>query len=124
MRSIVFCLALWLLSLSSPAADLGNLKGTVTDSTGAVIDHVLIRVEHWGIDPSTRKIIVDDEKTIYTDGKGQYSLELRAGVYDIFFSCAPFSPVAKKMEIKSGKVTSLSPTMKYDRLTKFVEGRG
>src|ERR1035438_7359865 len=121
MRSIAFCLVLWLLSLSSSATESGNLKGTVTDPAGAIIPYdVLVRVEHWGLDKSTDHYVVD-EKTAYTDGKGEYSLQLPAGVYDILFSSAPFSPVAMKVEIKTGKVTSLSPKMKYDRLTKFVE---
>jgi hypothetical protein len=113
-------LALCLLAVSSFAADAGKLKGTVTDQSGAVSDHVLVRVEHWGLDPSTHHFVVD-EKTAYTGWKGEYSFELPAGVYDIFFSSGPFSPVAKKVEVKGGKVTLLSPSMRYDRLTKFVE---
>ena|ERR1035438_187475 len=120
MRSIMSGLALCLLAVSSFAADAGYLKGTATDQSGAVIDHVLVRVEHWGLDPSTHHCVVDD-KTVYTDEKGEYSLELPAGVYDIFFSSAAFTPVAKKVEVKGGKITLLSPNMRYDRLTKFVE---
>jgi hypothetical protein len=110
-----------LVSCASYGGEFGTLKGTVRDPTGAVMSGVLIRVEHWGLNPSTHKFIVDDEKTMYTDGKGGYSLELPPGAYDIFFSSAAFSPVARKVEVKGGKVTLLSPKMKYDRLTKFVE---
>jgi hypothetical protein len=46
---------------------------------------------------------------------------LKPGAYDVFVSSEGFSPIAKKIEVKKGKVTTFSPLFKIDRLTKVLE---
>jgi hypothetical protein len=57
----------------------------------------------------------------YTDDHGSFSFTLEPGVYDIFISYPPFSPVAMKIMVNAGKESVFSPELKYDPLIHFVE---
>jgi Carboxypeptidase regulatory-like domain len=111
----------WLAFVAALSAlDKAMLKGRVKDPNGATLAGVFIHAQQWVLAfPSDWSVA--DEKTTYTDARGQYVLELPPGTFDVFFSSPGLSPIAKKVEVKAGKSTVFSPTMKYDRLTKFVE---
>ena len=55
-----------------------------------------------------------------TGPDGRYSIELKPGVYDIFFSFPIFSPVATKIKVEVGKTLDFDTTLKLDRLTNTV----
>ena len=104
----------------SQASASGILTGVVTDPVGAVLPGTLIRIERWGSDASKHPVI-ENEFSVYTDAKGQFSIELVPGLYDVFVSSPTFSPVAKKVNVDAGGRTLFSPQLRFDPLIKFVE---
>jgi len=58
---------------------------------------------------------------MYIDGKGDYSVQLSPGAYDVFFSSPAFAPVARRISIKASETKKLSPKLKYDRLTHLTD---
>ena len=109
-----------LLALPAFGSDTGTLRGTVRDPDGAVFDGVQVHVVLWGAG-ITRKMTVVAEDTSFTDGSGNYSFHLAPGTYDIFFSSPTISPVAKKVIVNANRETVVSPKVKYDKLTRFIE---
>lgn len=102
------------------ASDVGTLEGSVTDPDGAVVSNVLVHFVRWGVG-SKSNIDLTDQRDVRTDAHGQYVVELAPGLYDVLFSSPAFAPIAKKIEVKAGGRITLSPKMKYDRLTKTIE---
>lgn len=121
IQKITCALMSMLLCLGAFGADDGTLKGTLKDPSGAVVSGVRVHIAHWGLDPATRKTTIDFEKTVYTDEKGNYSVQLSPGVYDVFFSSPAFAPSALKVSIKASEIKDLSPKLKYDRLTRGTD---
>lgn len=79
-----------------------------------------MRIEHWSFDPLHR-LVLRDEHVLYTNGKGEFSIPLAPGLYDVFVSSAVLSPVAKKVEVKAGKETVFSPELQEDKLIQHIE---
>jgi hypothetical protein len=115
------CVLTIFLSGASFAADTdGTLRGAVTDLSGAVIPNVAVRVVHWDtseIGNATMK----EYSLLKTGADGRYSIDLKPGVYDIFFSFTVFSPVAMKVKVEAGKTLDFDTKLKVDRLTETVE---
>lgn len=109
-------------SLSVPirASSLGTLQGIVTDSTGAVVPDATIMVVHWTAD-SRNHLNPSVEPMVRTDSQGRFSIQLPAGLCDIFISYSMFSPFAKKVKIDADKVTTLKPKLAFDRLVHGIE---
>ena len=99
---------------------VGILNGVITDSTGASVADVLIRLEHWGTDELHDPKLLN-ELVVRTDGDGKYTIELDPGLYDLFISTLMFSPVAKKIRIEAGKTSVFSPKLRLDRLIQIIE---
>lgn len=116
IRVAIFCV---LLAVFCRAADLGVLKGVVTDPTGAVVSGVLVRVERWQANEA-KHFVLQDGIVMYTDRDGRFSRLLPPGLYDVFISDAAFSPIATKVRVEAGKETTFSPELKYDPLIEFV----
>jgi hypothetical protein len=51
---------------------------------------------------------------------GRYSIGLKPGVYDVFFSFPIFSPVAVKVKLEAGKTVDFDTKLKLDHLTNTV----
>ena len=103
MNTLRLLSILFLFTFSIKAA---TLSGTIRDSEGAAIAnaHVVI---HW--DPAGSNYLSDNigtngDKTAATDEKGQFSLELPSGFYDVFVTATAFSPNCEKIRIE-GKDT-------------------
>jgi hypothetical protein len=79
--TLLLCAALF-ASFNAPAKTPSGLKGRVVDGFQAPIGNVFVLVH--GIRGS--------DEFCKTDPSGQYSVELPAGVYDVFFSSPGFSP--------------------------------
>lgn len=106
------------ISENSPA---GTLTGVITDPVGAIVQGATIRVQHWVFDKYMHHPRETCDAEVYTDDAGRFSVSLPPGEYDIFIGYPSMSPVAKKIEIKSGKATTLNRQLKFDPLTKFID---
>lgn len=115
------CVAVLLLGPPTWASERGTLKGEVTDAAGAVLGHALVRLERWTIDKDRMHPVIDSDLVVYTDSKGQYSVQVERGLYDVFISSGAFTPVAKKVRIDPSKETVFSPQLKFDPLVQSVE---
>ena len=92
---------LFLLALVPLSVRAATLSGTVVDSQGAVIPKAYLSV-HWdsvGLDGVKDNLGTSDNKTVTTDATGHFSLELPAGVYDVFVSAAGFAPHCEKITL-------------------------
>jgi carboxypeptidase family protein len=71
------------------------------DSQGAVIPKAYLAI-HWdsaGLDGVKDNLGTADNKTVTTDATGHFSLDLPAGVYDVFVSAAGFAPHCEKITL-------------------------
>ncbi len=96
----------------------GTLKGVVTDPAGAVVEGVLIRIVHWGLDDKRKT--VESEIALHTDTNGQFKVELAPGIYDLFLSGPWSSPVAKQVKVEAGKETEFNPKLEIGRFIKLI----
>jgi hypothetical protein len=105
----------------SRATDLGTVKGTVTDAVGATLDQAVVRLERWDTNKNTMHPVIAADLVVYTDRKGQYSIRVSPGLYDVFVSSRAFTPVAKKIRVGPNVEVDFSPELKFDPLVEFVE---
>jgi len=88
----------------SPEKD-GLLHGNVVDPSGAAIQgFILVHSDRWN------KI----NKQIPVSKLGEFKVQLAPGLYDFFVASPGFLPIARVIEIKSEKPTTLKLTMKLD----------
>ncbi|HKW75564.1 MAG TPA: carboxypeptidase-like regulatory domain-containing protein [Terriglobales bacterium] len=120
LRLILLCGALF-LSGACDEPKPGTLKGVITDPNGAIIVEATIRVQHWTFDKDMHHPREKCDDELYTDDAGRFAISLQPGDYDVFIAYPGMSPVAKKIEIKSGKTATLNRQLKFDRLTKLIE---
>jgi hypothetical protein len=115
------CVFAIFLSGSSLAADTkGTLQGVVMDFTGAVIPNAAVRVVHWDTSEPGNPMVKEDS-ALKTGADGRYSIDLKPGIYDIFFSFPIFTPVAVKVKVEAGKTFDFDPKLKMDSLTSTVQ---
>jgi len=103
MRFLCSSVVLFLAAISTNAA---TLTGTIRDFDGAIIPDAFIIV-HWDSGSSNGldgKVVIQQDVTATSDSKGQFSLELPAGIYDIFVTAAVFSPHCEKIRLKDKEV--------------------
>ncbi|MEK7830475.1 MAG: carboxypeptidase regulatory-like domain-containing protein, partial [Acidobacteriota bacterium] len=108
----ILCVSFLLAALShtSPAQSRASLAGRVTDSTGAAINGVLVTARQQGN---------SFERSINTDGSGNYRLEdLLPGDYQITARGAGFSLTARTIKLNAGQ--SLDFTLRPGQLAADV----
>ena len=81
------------------------LAGQIQDRVGATIQAFVLVHSDRG-----NKI----DKQVPVDKEGEFTMELAPGLYDFFVASPGFLPIAKVIEIKDGKRTTLKLTMKVD----------
>jgi Carboxypeptidase regulatory-like domain len=113
-------LTIWLNGFSWAADIGGTLRGVVTDLTGAVVPNVAVRVVHWDTSVVGRTTLKEDS-ALKTGADGRYSINLKPGLYDIFFSFPIFAPVAMKVKVEAGKTVDFDTKLRLDRLTNTVK---
>jgi len=97
------------------APETGSLKDVVSDEYGAVVPRASILIQHWiRLDEGKPHWVPVSEPAAYTDAEGRFSIQLVAGVYDVFVSTPGLSPFAKKIKIKARKVTKLDSKLRCD----------
>jgi len=105
---------------SSPQVKLtGTLKGVVRGPAGELANEAKVRVEQWYFNEGKPHFLT--EIVLYTDQKGEFSVGVPAGAYDVIVSRPDCEPVAKKLKVVSGKETIFKPQLKGSKLTEFIE---
>ena len=96
---LLLSLALALAFSRSLFAD-SPLHGTVADEGGAGIGQAMVLL-HWNSAGSTvglsSNVGIRRDVVLYTDNKGQFSVNLPPGFYDIFVTARAFSPTCQKI---------------------------
>jgi len=91
-----------------------SLNGTVRDSSGGVISGAVIIV-HWDPSGSGNKEMRPD--AILGSGlKGEFSVQLQPGFYDVFVSSPAFTPLCRKIRIRDGRSIRFDPRLPADAL--------
>jgi hypothetical protein len=94
------------ISTRSAAPVDGLLLGSVVDPADAPIPaFILVHSDH-------RDNKINAQVPVKPDGT--FQLNLAPGLYDLFVGYSAFLPIAKVVEIKSGRTTHLKLTMKLD----------
>jgi len=83
----------------------GVLAGHIHDRAGATIQAFVLVHSDRG-----NKI----DKQVRVDKDGEFKIELAPGLYVFFVASPGFLPIAKVIEIKGGRPTTLKLTMKVD----------
>ena len=114
-------LGLWagLQSSTPQATSTGTLRGIVRGPAGELASEVKVRIEDWYFDQGKPHFLT--EIVLYTDQKGEFSVRVPAGVYDVMVSRPDCEPVAKKLKVVSGKDTIFKPELKISKLTELIE---
>jgi hypothetical protein len=96
-------LLLLLLVVNPLSVRAATLSGTITDESTGVIPRafVLIRWDPVGLDGVKNNPGTTEDKTATTDSSGHFSIDVPAGVYDIFVSAAGFAPHAEKITLNA-----------------------
>jgi hypothetical protein len=106
-------------SPASQSTHPGTLKGVVTGPSGELAQNVKVRVEQWYSDEGKSRALT--EVVSFTDEKGEFSVSVPAGVYDVIVSAPACEPVAKKLKVISGKDTSFNPKLRITKLAEFIQ---
>ena len=96
-------LLLLLLVVTPLSVRAATLSGTVTDVYGGAIPkaYVVIRWDPVGLDGVRDKLGMTENKTATTGGYGHFSVEVPAGVDDIFVSAPGFAPHSENIASKA-----------------------
>ena len=106
------------LSAATPGL-AATLSGTVRDSEGAVIPtaHVVVHWDSAGSNYLKDNIGTNEDKITTTDAKGEYSLDLPLGFYDVFISAPAFSPHCEKVRLNGKGTKRLEVKLKVSPVT-------
>ena len=109
-RAVMFCFAI-ALAISAYAADTpssGKIKGTVTDSTGAIISSATVLIHRDWPEQNTQDLRLN------TDKFGRFSIELAPRFYDVAIFAQAFSPNSGKVRIRSSQATYYTAQLPVD----------
>jgi len=96
-------LLLPLLVVTPLSVRAATLSGTITDNYGGVIPkaYVILRWDPIGLDGVKDNLGMTEDKRVTADSAGHFSIEVPAGVYDIFVSAPGFAPHSEKITVKA-----------------------
>jgi uncharacterized GH25 family protein len=108
-----------LLLIAAITTQGATLSGTVKDSEGAVIAkaHVIV---HW--DSAGSNYLADNTGTkndivVTTDSKGQFSIVVPPGFYDLFVTAVAFTPHCEKIRLKDKESKTYEVKLKVSPVT-------
>jgi hypothetical protein len=102
-----------LLANLTPTAP--NFTGVVSDQAGR-LSEVTIVVQHWELDPTSKRERPVQNPTITTDGNGRFAAYLPPGLYDVMFSHVVMEPTATKVKIEPIGSTTLDCQLQLSSL--------
>jgi Ca-activated chloride channel family protein len=107
--STVVVLLLIIAALAATDVRPGEIKGTVTDATGAVLPGVTVTIGG------------PDHRTTVTDAKGQFAfLNLNPGAYTASAELQGFRPSYAEVRVRAGATARLTMKMEVGALTETV----
>jgi hypothetical protein len=107
------------LMLATVPAKAGTLAGTVLDSESAVIAdaHIVVHWDHAGSNYLKDNLGIKGDMIAASDSRGQFSLELPSGFYDVFVSAAAFSPHCDKIRLQGKETKTYKIKLKVSEVT-------
>lgn len=115
-RYSFLCLAvIFLLTVAAAAQDRGRVTITVqtkADASGVIgqANGAKIMVVHWTASQMHPTMMQDQVAT--ADSEGECTLNLPAGVYDLFISANGMEPAAIKVQVEKGDNKAVTVTLK------------
>jgi hypothetical protein len=110
------CLFLSLAAAGAVAQTFGEITGTVTDSSGAVVEGAAIAVTNT----ATGQV-----REVQTNATGNYTLPfLVPGVYTARAAAASFKAATRRIELQVGAVARVNFTLELGMVTETVEVSG
>jgi len=91
----------------------------VRDSEGAVIPnaHIIVHWDSSGSNYLEDNVGIKQDITTISDTKGQFSLELGPGFYDVFVTAMAFSPHCEKVRLKGSATKTYEIKLKISPVT-------
>lgn len=112
LASAIFALAVHASTGREPA---GTLSGVVCESHGALVYGANVVIQSWKSDMKmSGRITYTINSVLATDGKGEFSLRLEEGRYDVFIAYPVCLPVSKRVKVEANKETKLEFELKED----------
>ena len=94
----------------------GDISGSITDSSGAVVPNVTITAQHTGTGVT---------RTTTTSSSGNYTLpELPIGTYKVTAKAQGFKTLVQQTEVVAGGVTHADFKLPVGQLTETIEVQG
>jgi carboxypeptidase family protein len=101
------CIASWCAVAQRVSPTTGVLRGQVVDSSEhARISRAFVLLHTSG----------SVDRTVKVDDQGRFSIELPAGVYDVFVSSRGFDPACRKIEVQFGKTLVYNVQLKANTI--------
>jgi hypothetical protein len=118
IATFVCILLLTLFAYGNSPVD-GKLTGTITDEQGASIPnaYIIVRRDPIGTNPrheSTSETIED--VNVHSDPRGEYSIVVSPGVYDVFVSSPGFYPSCGKIRVQDGREANFNSKLKISTM--------
>lgn len=102
-----------LVAFAQMGGETGQLSGTVTDPTGAVIPGARVAITH---------IATGTGRTVTTDNRGVYIVPgLRPGIYEVTVESAGFAVTERRVEVTVGKHVTLDISLTVGAAIAVVE---
>jgi hypothetical protein len=77
-------------------------------------------VVHWDSSGSTvglsGNVGINNDPFLKTDASGHFATELPPGFYDVFVSARAFTPLCRKIRIRTGETFTYNPRLNVDPL--------
>lgn len=117
MKSVV--LLCWIVLVGAIHVGATTLSGIVRDPIGAVIprSHVIIHWDSSGLSYLTDNIGMKEDLIATTDAKGEFSVDLPPGFYDVFIASTAFTPYCEKIRLVGHKPKKLDVKLKLSPVT-------
>jgi hypothetical protein len=114
LRVVLACLLLAGMALGQGLGASGDIKGTVTDPSGAVVTSAVVTATN--VDKGTKH-------TVNTDNNGQFFIPaLPPATYSVSVTKTGFQPeIAKSIVVNIGQTTTLNFPMKVSQVSEQIE---
>jgi hypothetical protein len=100
LAALLFLCSLFAVASDAPHQTVKSLRGQVVDKAGHLpVPNAFLWIRDAGS---------NNTMTLRTDPEGKFSADLKDGVYDVLIGAVSFAPVAREIQIRSGKPISFT----------------